>query len=222
MQNKIIAILYSLDNSQKYISTKEFCKNILENSQYKYKKYFDFFMIFLVLSTIAILIYEVNHPIVPLLIEYEYFAVSVFILEWLARLWVYSDIRRTFIKDYEETLFFGKNYKLSISLKKVLKEKMEYIFSPMSIIDLLAILPAYRPLRVLRIFMIFRLFKIFRYANALKEFSHVFMERKFEFFTLFLLTLVVIFFGSTIIFVYEGNGENEKLTSYFDAIYWAL
>lgn len=222
MQNKIIAILYSLDNSQKYISTKEFCKNILENSQYKYKKYFDFFMIFLVLSTIAILIYEVNHPIVPLLIEYEYFAVSVFILEWLARLWVYSDIRRTFIKDYEETLFFGKNYKLSISLKKVLKEKMEYIFSPMSIIDLLAILPAYRPLRVLRIFMIFRLFKIFRYANALKEFSHVFMERKFEFFTLFLLTLVVIFFGSTIIFVYEGNGENEKLTSYFDAIYWAV
>ena len=222
MQNKIINILYLIDNSTKYISIKAFCKNILENSQFKYKKYFDFFMIFLVLSTVATLIYEVNHVEIPLLIDYEYFAVGVFALEWLARLWVYSDIRKTFIKDYEETLFFGKEYKLSISFRKVLKEKMEYIFSPMSIIDLLAILPAYRPLRVLRIFLLFRLLKILRYASALKEFSSVFQERKFELFTLALLIVLVIFFGSTVMFVYEGNGENEKLKDYFDAVYWAV
>ncbi len=222
MQNKIINILYLIDNSTKYISIKAFCKNILENSQFKYKKYFDFFMIFLVLSTIGILIYEVNHPVIPILIEYEYFAVSVFALEWLTRLWVYSDIRRTFIKDYESTLFFGKKYKLSISLRKVIKEKMQYIFSPMSIIDLLAILPAYRPLRFLRIFLLFRLLKILRYTSALKEFSSVFVERKFELFTLALLTMMVIFFGSTVIFVYEGNGENENLKNYFDAVYWAV
>jgi voltage-gated potassium channel len=222
MQNKIISILYSIDNSEKYTSTKNFCKDILENSQFKYKKHFDFFMIFLVLSTIATLIYEVNHEEIPLLIDYEYFAVGVFALEWLARLWVYSDIRKTFIKDYEETLFFGKEYKLSISFRKVFKEKMEYIFSPMSIIDLLAILPAYRPLRVLRIFLLFRLLKILRYASALKEFSSVFQERKFELFTLALLIVLVIFFGSTVMFVYEGNGENEKLKDYFDAVYWAV
>ena len=112
MQNKIISAFYSLDNSIRYTSTKDFCKNILENSQFKYKKHFDFIMIFLVLSTIATLIYEVNHPEIPLLIDYEYFAVGVFALEWLARLWVYSDVRKTFIKDYEETLFFGKEDKL--------------------------------------------------------------------------------------------------------------
>ena len=222
MQNKIISIFYSLDNSTKYVTTKDFCKNILENSQFKYKKYFDFFMIFLVLSTIGILIYEVNHPVVPILIEYEYCAVGIFALEWLARLWVYSDIRKTFIKDYEETLFFGKKYKLSISFKKAIKEKLDYILSPMSIIDLLAILPAYRPLRFLRIFLLFRLLKILRYTSALKEFSSVFVERKFELFTLALLVALVIFFGSTIMFVYEGNGENEKLKDYFDAVYWAV
>lgn len=222
MQNKIISAFYSLDNSARYTSTKEFCRNILENSQFKYKKHFDFFMIFLVLSTIATLIYEVNHPVIPILIEYEYFAVSVFALEWLARLWVYRDVRKTFIKDYEETLFFGKEYKLSISFKKAIKEKFEYILSPMSIIDLLAILPAYRPLRFLRIFLLFRLLKILRYTSAIKEFSSVFEERKFELFTLALLVVLVIFFGSTVMFVYEGNGENERLKDYFDAVYWAV
>ena len=88
MQNKIISAFYYIDNSQRYTTVKTFCRNILENSQYKYKKHFDFFMIFLVLSTIATLIYEVNHPVIPILIEYEYFAVTVFALEWLARLWV--------------------------------------------------------------------------------------------------------------------------------------
>ena len=39
MQNKIINILYLIDNSTKYISIKAFCKNILENGQFKYKKY---------------------------------------------------------------------------------------------------------------------------------------------------------------------------------------
>lgn len=222
MQNKIITLFYSIDNSHKYTLTKDFCKNLLENSQFKYKKYFDFFMIFLVLSTIGILIYEVNHPVIPILIEYEYFAVSVFALEWLARLWVYSDIRKTFIKDYEETLFFGKKYKLSKSFKKAMKEKMEYILSPMSIIDLLAIIPAYRPLRFLRIFLLFRLLKILRYTNAIKEFSSVFQERRFELLTLALLVVLVIFFGSTVMFIYEGNGENEKLKDYFDAVYWAV
>jgi voltage-gated potassium channel len=179
-------------------------------------------MIFLVLTTIATLIYEVNHPVIPILIDYEYFAVSVFALEWLARLWVYSDVRKTFIKDYEETLFFGKEYKLGISFRKATKEKFEYILSPMSIIDLLAILPAYRPLRFLRIFLLFRLLKILRYTSAIKEFSSVFHERRFELFTLALLVVMVIFFGSTVMFVYEGNGENEKLKDYFDAVYWAV
>lgn len=97
---------------------------------------------------------------------------------------------------------------------------MECVFSLMSIIDFLCNL-AYGPLRFLRIFLLFRLLKILRYATAIKEFSSVFEERKFELFTLFILfSLVIFFFGSTVMFVYEGNGENERLRDYFDAVYW--
>lgn len=222
MNKSIVKVCYAVDNSLKYTNTKQLVRNILENSQYKYKKYFDFSMIFLVLSTIGILIYEVNHNKLPILNSYEYFAIAVFIIEWLARLWVCSDIRKTIISDYEESLFLLKKYKFSKSLKKVFKDKLGFIFTPMSIIDLLAILPAYRPLRVLRIFMIFRLFKILRYSESLKEFLGIFIERKFELYTLALLSTVVIFFGSTIIFVYEGTGINSKINDYFDAVYWSL
>lgn len=222
MKHQSVNFFYSLDSSTTYTKIKTFTRNLLENNHYPYKKYFDFCMIFLVLSTIGILIYEVNHPKLAILDNYEYFAVGIFILEWLGRLWVYSDIRKVIIEDYEEALFFAKDYYLWNSLKKAIKEKFEYIFSPMSIIDLLAILPAYRPLRVLRIFLLFRLFKILRYANAVKEFVNVFKERKFELFTLILLTIMVIFFGSTIMFVFEGTGVNEKINNYFDAIYWAV
>lgn len=222
MKYKSVNFFYTLDSSTAYTSVKTFTRNILENNHYPYKKYFDFCMIFLVLSTIGILIYEVNHPKIKMLDYYEYFAVGIFIIEWLGRLWVYNDFRKIVIKDYEEALFFGKEYKISLSYKKAIKEKFEYIFSPMSIIDLLAILPAYRPLRVLRIFLLFRLFKILRYANAVKEFVSVFKERRFELYTLILLTIMVIFFGSTIMFVFEGTGVNEKINNYFDAIYWAV
>nr|WP_044416075.1 ion transporter [Halarcobacter anaerophilus] len=193
MENIIVNVFYKLDASVKYSSFKKFTKNILENNQYKYKKYFDFCMIFLVLSTIGILIYEVNHPKLFLLDTYEYFAIVIFLFEWLGRAWVYSDIRKTVIKDYEESLFLAKEYKVSKSLKKAFKEKLDFIFSPMSIIDLLAILPAYRPIRVLRIFLLFRLFKILRYTNSLKEFLNIFIERKFELYTLAILSGVVIF-----------------------------
>lgn len=223
MKQKIINFLYYLDASKQYLAVKEFTKNILENVHYPYKKYFDIFMIFLVLSTIGILIYEVNHPKLLILNSWEYFAVIVFIIEWLSRVWVYSDVRKTVITDYEESLFLAREYSLGASMKKVFKEKFDFILSPMSIIDLLAILPYYRPLRVLRIFLLFRLFKILRYTNSLKEFLQIFVERKFELYTLAMLSGVVIFFGSTIMFVYEGPvGANEKVNSYFDAVYWAL
>jgi voltage-gated potassium channel len=223
MKNRIVNAFYHLDASNSYTSIKHFTKNILENNHYKYKKYFDFFMIFLVLSTIGILIYEVNHPKLSILNTYEYVAIVIFLFEWLGRLWVYSDIRKTVINDYEESLFLAKKYKISSSLKKAFKEKVEFIFSPMSIIDLLAILPAYRPLRVLRVFMLFRLFKILRYTSSLKEFLNIFVERKFELYTLAILSGIVIFFGSTIIFVYEGpSGVNDNINHYFDAVYWSL
>ena len=222
MNSFFINFAYFLESSTKYYNTKHFFYELLEDTNSKKRKYFDFFMIFLVLSTVAILIYEVNHELLPWLDTYETIAIVIFIIEWLSRLWVSSHSHKHIIHDYEKSQLLNQEYILGISLKKIIKEKLSFIFSPMSIIDLLAILPYYRPLRILRILMLFRLFKILRYTNSIKQFRHVFLEKKFEFLTLAIMFFMAIAFGSTIIFIYEGAGINPNIDNYFDAIYWSV
>jgi len=218
----LINLAYTLESSKRYYKIKHFFFEVLEDENSKKRKYFDIFMIFLVLSTVAILIYEVNNPLLPWLDNYETFAIIVFIIEWLSRLWVSSHARKHIIEDYEKSQLLAKPYEILPSLKKIAKEKFSFIFSPMSIIDLLAILPYYRPLRILRILMLFRLFKILRYTNSIKQFRYVFIEKRFEFLTLGILFLMAITFGSTIIYIYEGAGLNPNIHSFFDAVYWSV
>lgn len=179
-------------------------------------------MIFLVLSTIAIMIYEVNHKQLEILNDFEIFAIVIFIIEWLGRLWTVTHMHKQIITDYEKAQFLNQPYRLNRSIRKILKQKFKFIISPMSIIDLLAILPTYRPLRILRILMIFRLFKLLRYTSSINEFRRVFVEKRFEFFTLGLLFFIAVVFGSTIIFIFEGAGVNENIHTYFDAVYWSV
>lgn len=222
MNNLVVSLAYSIESSRIYRDTKNFAYSILEDNSFKYKKYFDIFMIFLVLSTIGILIFEVNHQKQHIFDDFELFAIVIFIIEWLGRFWVCSNVHSVIIEDFEKANLAEKKYYLLPSLKKAFGQKLDFLFSPMSIIDLLAILPYYRPLRVLRIFLLFRLFKILRYTSSVKQFGEIFKERKFEFLTLSMMYVMVVFFSSTVMYIYEGSGINEKVTSFLDAIYWSV
>jgi voltage-gated potassium channel len=176
----------------------------------------------LVLSTIFIFIYGIKHPTPWYLQTYEVVAIMIFITEWLLRLWVSSDMHKIIINHHHESLLFADTTHLKKAFKDIVRTKLRFIVSPMSIIDLLAIIPSYRPLRFLRIFLIFRLFKLFRYTHGINPFLRVFAEKKFEFLTLLLLFAFIVFFTATIIYVYEGTGENPNINSFFDAVYWSL
>lgn len=108
----LISLAYKIDTSINYKKFKEFTYNILENKDYKYKKYFDFMMIFLVLSTVMILIFEVNNQEIELLDNYEFFAIVIFIIEYVGRFWVYSDVHNTILLDYEESQLLNRKYKI--------------------------------------------------------------------------------------------------------------
>jgi voltage-gated potassium channel len=179
-------------------------------------------MIFLVISTIFILILEIKNTLPVYIYWFENIAVIIFILEWIARVWVSSDMHKGIILAHESFEVENEQSTLKSILTPVLKKKFSYIFSPMSIIDLLAIIPSYRPLRVLRFFLLFRLFKVFRYTQSANFFLKVFLEKKFEFLALSMIFSFMIFFSSTIIYIFEGANQNENINSFYDAIYWAV
>jgi voltage-gated potassium channel len=222
MGDFFVKLAYKTESSRRYKKFKNFLENILENNHSNYKKIFDFFMIFLVISTVGILIYEVKNPIPDELMYYEYFAVFIFILEWIGRYIISFESHTQVIKDYEEAQYLNLKYDFSHSLKIILKNKFAYIISPASIIDLLAILPTFRPLRILRIFLLLRLFKLLRYTNSINQLLRIFVEKKLELTFLLILYCLIVFFSATVIYVFEGDGGNPQITNYLDAIYWAF
>ena len=208
--------------SARYQAVKGFFRNILNNPDYPYKKFFDLFMIALILSSVWILVHEVKHPLPHWVDVYDLYVVTlIFIVEYLLRLWVHSDLHAIVLKEYDESLILDRPIRYRQILKRFLLSKIRYMLTPAAIIDLLAILPGYRPLRVLRIFVLFRLFKLLRYTKSINEFVQVLVEKRFELLTLLFLLLFIVVTAGIAIYVFEAH-VNPKIQTLFDALYWAL
>ncbi len=218
----VLKIAFRIHHSPKYKQTKTFFREIFYNPSNSYKKYVDLVMIFLILSSVMILVYEVQNPVPYWIDLYDiYFVTIIFFAEYILRIWVHSDMHIDIIEEYNKSQFLHKEFSVSIPLKKALLKKFEFIVSPSAIIDLLAILPAYRPLRILRIFVLFRVFKLLRYTKSINQFLEVLGNKKFELLTLLFLLLFIVFTAGIAIYVFE-EGENPKIATLFDSFYWAL
>ena len=217
-----VRFAYFLDAAVRYHRAKEFCRTLLESQHSKLKFYFDFFMVLLVVFSVLFLLYEVKNPNGhPSLDAFVQFSLIIFVIEYLLRFWIYSDSHKLFLEAYEHATNNSLPFSLRRTLFVIIKKKLDYIFSPLAIIDLLAIIPSYRPLRFLRIFLLFRIFKLFRYARSMKTFTEIITEKKFELFTLAIFASFVIFTGSSAIYIFETH-QNPKINTLFDAVYWAI
>jgi len=218
----LVAFAFYLDSNQKYKKVKNFFNRLMNDDNFVYKRYFDIYMLFLVFISVGILLYDIKHKIHPFFEDFDYFYVTGnFLIEYIIRVWVYNDIRRIIIEEYEESSFVGREYSLKKVFKEIIAKKWEYMKTPFAIIDFLAILPGYRPLRIFRIFVIFRLFKLLRYIHSINTFLEVLANKRFELFILLLAVSFVTFIGGAVIYVFEAH-ENPKITSLFEAIYWSL
>jgi voltage-gated potassium channel len=115
-----------------------------------------------------------------------------------------------------------RKFDIGFVLRRILKDKLEYVFSIKAIIDLLAILPFFHELRLLRIFILFRVFKLFRYAKSFQTFGSVLATKKFEFFTLGMFASMVIFVSSVLIYVMEANNPQSPIKTLYEAFYWSI
>ncbi|MGR9074491.1 MAG: ion transporter, partial [Gammaproteobacteria bacterium] len=205
-----------------YRRWKMFFYDLLENPQSRLKFWFDFFMIVVVMTSVVLLIYGEKKDVGRFGQLFENFVVIFFIAEYLLRAWLYSDCHKVVIERYERAQYLGIPFRVTGALGSILKDKWNYCLTPVAIIDLLAILPSYRPLRLLRVFLIFRLLKLFRYSRSIKIFVEVLNSKRFELYTLAIFFGFLIFIASTAIYHFENSQEGGDIHDLYDAAYWAV
>ena len=208
MHNFILTLSHKIDNSSRYQKTKSFFRSILEDVNYPYKKYFDYFMIFLIIGSIGILIASKTVKIPEWLIDLDlYFVTIVFALEYLLRVWISHDIHKYVVASQKQS-----DEKRSKHYWILAKYKLRYMLSLPALIDLVAIFPKFR---------IIRLFKLYHYMHGTPSLFQALIKKRFEFIFLGYLLFGIVFSFGTLFYALEF-GINKNLNSYLDAIYWAL
>ena len=141
---------------------------------------------------------------------FETFTVIVFSAELLLRFWV-SELR-----------FRGKNRFVSY---------LRFLFTPMALIDIAAIIPFFiqpvgdfdlRHIRILRLARLLRVFKLNRYNNSLKLIIKIFSEKRKELGATVFLTFSVVVTASTLMFYIEKEVQPEVFPNILNAFWWAI
>lgn len=140
----------------------------------------------------------------------EILSITIFTVEYLLRLWV-SDL-------------------LSPHLTPG-KARLRFVFSFMSLVDLLAILPFYLPfilhidlraLHACRIIWILRIFELERYITALETVVKVLKSKAHQLITTLSLFLLGIFILSFVLYNFENRVQPEVFSNAFSGIWCVL
>ncbi|HIC97774.1 MAG TPA: potassium channel protein [Aquificaceae bacterium] len=101
------------------------------------------------------------------------------------------------------------------------KRKGEYLINPLSVMDLVAIIPFFQPFRLMRFLVIgARLIRVaYRYRFVTASLSFIFRNVSYEFY--FLLAFFFLFFFASLIIMYslEVGAGNPYVKDFFDALY---
>jgi voltage-gated potassium channel len=140
---------------------------------------------------------------------FEIFSVTVFTIEYIARLWAcvsQSEYSRPVIG------------------------RLRFMSRPIAIIDLIAVIPFYltfftadlRILRALRLFRLFRMAKIGRYSSSLRLFGHVFRNKKEELIVTMMVMLTMIIMSASFMYFAENEAQPDKFPDIPSTIWWAV
>ncbi len=124
-------------------------------------------------------------------------------------------------------LLFTLEYALRIY---VADRKLAYIFSPLGIIDLLAILPFYillggadsRAVRALRLLRIARTLKLMRYHLAIDRVLRAVVIAREEIVLFFSFTAIALYLAASGIHYFESEVQPDKFGSVFHGLWWAV
>ena len=173
----------------------------------------DVFLVVLITAAVLAVILETVASLAQEYAEafwyFEIFSVIIFTVEYLARLWTCID--RT-----------DEPYSHPIT------GRLRYIFSPMALIDLVAILPFYLAffvtldLRFVRVFRLLRLLKLTRYSAALTLVGSVFYTERRPLGAAGIVMAVLLVFASSFVYLAERSAQPEAFGSIPAAMWWGM
>ena len=141
---------------------------------------------------------------------FEVFSVTVFSIEYLARMWICDK-------------------HLSLMDHGPIKARLKFAVTPYALIDLAAILPFYlalfmpfADLRLLRIFRLLRLLKLLRYSPALATLARVLKNERRALVGSLLIVIALLLISSTVIFYIEREVSPQAFGSIPQSMWWAL
>lgn len=180
----------------------------------KVSKAFDTFLLTLIsLNVIAVILQTVKYfasNYSNWFYYFELFSVVVFSIEYILRVWTCT---------------------VNSKCKNPISGRLKFIFTPMALIDLLAILPFYLPmiipfdlrfLRALRLVKLFRIFKVGRYSQSLQTLGSVIKSKKEELLISLFAVILLLIIASSLMFYVEHDVQNEAFSSIPHAMWWGV
>lgn len=135
---------------------------------------------------------------------FELASVAVFAVEYLLRLWAVVEDPR---------------------FAHPVLGRLRWMATPLALVDLLAILPAFflgQDLRVARVLRLLRLLKLGRYWESLRVLGHVFRTRRNDLLSSFLVVMVVLVVASSLMYYAEREAQPERFSSIPASMWWGV
>jgi len=169
-------------------------------------------MTLIVLSVIGVVLESVDAvrtAYEPLLSAFELFAVVVFSIEYLGRLWTCT---------------------LMLQFEKPVFGRLQWARTPLALVDLIAILPFYLPffgvdarfLRLFRLMRILRLAKLKRYLYTLRLFGRVWQSKRHEIIFTTALMLMMLLVSASLMYYAERAYQPDTFGSIPQSMWWAV
>lgn len=176
-------------------------------------QWFDYFLLALILiNVLAVVIAsvrEIGSEYSSLFWGIELVSVLLFTIEYLVRVWSCVEL-----PDYAHPVW----------------GRIRYLFTPLALIDLLAILPFYlslmtadlRMLRILRIFRLLRVFKFARYSKTLRILTRVLVKTRVQIAVILILMSVLLLLSASFMYAVEEEAQPDTFSSIPAAMWWAI
>ncbi|PKU23816.1 ion transporter [Telmatospirillum siberiense] len=140
---------------------------------------------------------------------FDRFSVAIFSVEYVLRVWTAVEINQPRFRHP----FFGR---------------LHFIFTPMAIVDLVAIVPFYLgfffdvDLRAMRVLRLLRVFKLSRYSQAMGIMVDVLRQEARSIGAMLFVFLVILVFVSSLMYMLEHPAQPHVFADIPSAMWWAV